>query len=133
MRWIQSFILIMTVQTVWAQEDLNSRREELYHICQTKISEMNFGSVRWETICSEQFDMPGPYLIKCATWVANRQFPTEVDKRACRFFCSRNDNWGPWYDFEIPYQLKEVILEMKRIQAHGRCFEGEAPQVARGF
>lgn len=131
MRWFLASFLI--VSSAWSQNNPNSRREELYKICQDKVSQMNYGSQKWQVLCSEQFDMPGPYLIKCATWLADHNFPSDVDSRACRFFCSSNTNWGPWYDYEVPYRLKEVIAELKRIHDHGRCFEGLPPQVPRGF
>lgn len=94
-----------------------------YETCQAKVTNASFGSSQWEQYCTEDFDMPNPYLIKCAAWVLNG-FPSESEKTQCKMFCKVETNWGPWYDYEVSAVLKPIVFEMKRLHQHNRCFEG---------
>ena len=102
---------------------------ELYRTCKSKVTNMSYGSEKWELACSEEYDMPDPYLIKCAVFVKNgfptskEEFAKSVDKIACQTYCRNNNNWGPWFDYEISFELKDIVLEMKNRHGNGRCME----------
>jgi hypothetical protein len=115
---LSAFLIYSFLNTAHADQG-----RDLYDVCQGKVRAGNYGSSEWQRTCQEIFDMPDAYLVKCATWLAAHNFPSEVDTKACRLYCQQNERWGPWYDFEIPFELKVVTAELRRLHMYGKCLD----------
>ena len=112
-------ILVFAVLTISTMASANESIE-LYQTCKERVTNMSYGSQQWEINCGEDFDMPKPYLIKCANFVKNG-FPDKIERASCQSFCEQNEKWGPWYDFELAYDIKEIVFEMKRRHSNRTC------------
>ncbi len=104
--------------------------EDLYKTCQEKVRNGSYGGPTYNKICEEHFNMPDPLLIKCIRWGKEKSFPNDLELRTCRFYCENNKDWGAWYDFEIPLELKESFRGFKGMHFTNRCFIDVCPALS---
>jgi hypothetical protein len=110
-----------------------AQSEDLYSLCKQKVRAGNYGERKYELLCKDYFEMPEPYMFRCMDWLKNGSFPTPADKTACRFFCEGNKNWGPWYDFEIPFELRTLFFRMKVLSKSNQCFIDQCPDFSGNY
>jgi hypothetical protein len=110
-----------------------AQSSDLYSLCQQKVRSGNYGERKYELLCKDHFQMPEPYMFRCMDWLKNGTFPTPADKTACRFFCESNKNWGPWYDFEIPYDLRTLFFRMRGLSRGNQCFIDQCPDFSGNY
>lgn len=126
---MKPFLLCLTLSLTFTGATF-AQETELYEVCRDKIAKGGYGSSDNERLCKEKFDMPDAYLVKCLDWVKKGNFPDPSDKIACRYYCRSNQNWGPWYDYEIPHELKPLLFTMKSLHDRNQCFIDICPDLS---
>ncbi len=120
--WVTIFLIFFYFSWSQGAQDFSAEKSK-YETCRESIQMGDYKSPHLEKYCAQEYDMPSPFLQKCLLWLRDKSFPSVVDKKSCQFFCESNSNWGPWYDYEIPFADKENFLAMKLLHLHEKCLD----------
>ena len=119
---LATLLIFYTASIAGAASLVDENQKAKYQACRESVEQGRYKSPVLEKLCVQEYDMPSPYLQKCLTWLRDKAFPTDIDKKSCQHFCEGNTNWGPWYDYEVPFMDKENFLIMKALNRAGKCF-----------
>lgn len=119
---IGAAVLIISLASLTASAQSDEDVAVLHASCVQAVDSGDYPNRNLEMLCNEYFELPSAYLVKCLRWV-KKGFPSEIDKKACRHFCQSSQNWGPWYDYALPYEVRTLFDVMKTLNKQQRCFE----------